>query len=86
MISLGDARGQFSETAPVISTWHGYKKLGNLVARHNSRCNILWCDGRVKAVDLGILASHKSNLPGANGFDVLSEFTVQARISHCDEI
>ena len=86
VISLGEARGQFSDTAPAISTWHGHKKLGNLVVRHNSRCNILWCDGHVKAVDLGILASHKSNLPGANGFDVLSEFTVQARISHCDEI
>ena len=78
VISLGEARGQFSDTAPAISTWHGYKKLGNLVARHNSRCNILWCDGHVKAVDLGVLASHKSNLPGAGGFDVLSEFTVQA--------
>ena len=86
MISLGKVLGLFSDTAPAISTWHGCKKLGNLVARHNSRCNILWCDGHVEAVDFGILTGHKSNLPGANGFDVLSEFTVQARISHCDEI
>jgi len=76
--SLGEQRGQFSDTAPPLTTWHGYKKLGNLVARHNGRCNILWCDGHVKSMTLDTVTGHKSNLPGTNGFDVLSYFTVQA--------
>ena len=76
--SLGEIRGQFSDTAPPISTWHGYQKLGNLVARHNGRCNVLYCDGHVKATPLDFIASQKSNLTDTNGYDVLSMFTVQA--------
>ncbi len=76
--SLGEQRGQFSDTAPPISTWHGSKKLGNLVARHNGKCNILWCDGHVKPMALEVVAGHQSNLPDTNGFNVLSYFTVQA--------
>jgi len=76
--SLGEQRGQFSDTAPPLSTWHGYQKLGNLVSRHNSRCNVLWCDGHVKAVRLDTLTGHPSNLTDTMGFNVLSAFTVQA--------
>ena len=76
--SLGEQRGQFSDTAPPLSTWHGYMKLGNLVARHNNRCNILWCDGHVKSMALDAVNGHKSNMTDTNGFNVLSYFTVQA--------
>ena len=76
--SLGEQRGQFSDTAPPISTWHGYQKLGNFVGRHNGRCNILWCDGHVKSMRLDTVAGHQSNLTDTMGFNVLSYFTVQA--------
>ncbi len=76
--SLGEQRGQFSDTAPAISTWHGYQKLGNLVARHTGRCNVLYCDGHVKATRLDTIAGQKSNLTDTQGFTVLSPFTVQA--------
>jgi len=80
--------GQFGDTAPPIepnanSSWHGAPKLGHLVARHSGFCNILWCDGHVKAVTMDYLDSRKSSLPDApapvapNG-GVLSLFTVQA--------
>ena len=76
--SLGEQRGQFSDTAPPLSTWHGSKKLGNLVARHNGRCNVLFCDGHVKATPLEYVTSRKTNATDTNGFDVLSMFTVQS--------
>ena len=78
VISLGEQRGQFSDTAPPLSTWHGYQKLGNLVGRHNGRCNILWCDGHVKPMRLDTITGHQSNLTDTMGFNVLSYFTVQA--------
>lgn len=78
VVSLGEPRGQFSDTAPALNTWHGYQKLGNLVDRHNGRCNVLYCDGHVKAVRLDTIAAQKSNLTDTNGFTVLSPFTVQA--------
>ena len=80
--------GQFGDAAPPIepnssSQWHGAPKLGHLVARHSGFCNVLWCDGHVKAVTVDYLFSHKSNLPdapapAAPGGGVLSLFTVQA--------
>ncbi|MGI4787880.1 MAG: DUF1559 domain-containing protein [Janthinobacterium lividum] len=76
--SLGEQRGQFSDTASAISMWHGYQKLGNLVGRHNGHCNVLWCDGHVKSVALDVIASHKSNLTDTNDNNVLSYFTVQS--------
>ncbi len=74
---------QFADSAPPVEQWHGYSKLGHLVARHTGFCNILWCDGHVKAVTTDYLNSHKSNLPDAPapvapGGGVLSLFTVQA--------
>lgn len=74
---------QFADSAPPVEQWHGYSKLGHLVARHTGFCNILWCDGHVKAVTIDYLNSHKSNLPDAPapvapGGGVLSLFTVQA--------
>ncbi len=78
VISLGEQAGQFSDTAPPLNTWHGYPKLGNLVARHSGKCNVLWCDGHVKSMDLGVMRGHQSNLPDTMGFNVLSYFTVQA--------
>ena len=77
-ISLGDPAGQFADTTPAIDTWHGMQKLGNLVARHSGLSNVLWCDGHVKAVTIGYLVSHKTNLTDTNGNDILSMFTVQA--------
>ncbi len=70
---------QFSDDAPPIdANWKGYQKFGNLVARHQGRCNVLWCDGHVKAVTLAYLRGDVSNLPDTNGHTVLSLFTVQA--------
>ena len=78
LVSLGEQPGQFSDTAPPLNTWHGYQKLGNLVGRHNGRCNTLFCDGHVKAMRIDYIANQKSNLTDTNGFTVLSMFTVQA--------
>lgn len=78
VISLGEPKGQFSDTAPALNTWHGYPKLGNLVARHTGRCNVLYCDGHVKAIRLDVLSTQKSNLTDTQGFTLLSPFTVQA--------
>ena len=78
VMSLGEQAGQFSDTAPALDTWHGYQKLGNLVARHTSRCNVLYCDGHVKAVRLDAIRAKVSNLTDTNGNTVLSPFTVQA--------
>ena len=76
--SLGEPTGQFSNTAPALNTWHSYPKLGNLVGRHTGRCNVLYCDGHVKAIRLDALSNQKSNLTDTNGNTVLSPFTVQA--------
>ncbi len=76
--SLGEPTGQFSDTAPALNTWHGYQKLGNLVARHNGRCNVLYCDGHVKSTRLDMVAGKVSNLTDTGGNKVLSPFTVQA--------
>ncbi len=78
VVSLGEQSSQFSDTAPPLNTWHGYPKLGNLVGRHTGRCNVLYCDGHVKAIRLDATRSQVSNLPGTNGNLVLSPFTVQA--------
>jgi len=78
VVSLGEPKGQFANTAPALNTWHGYPKLGNLVGRHTSRCNVLYCDGHVKAVRLDAILAQKSSLTDTNGNVVLSPFTVQA--------
>ena len=78
LASAGEGPGQFADTAPPLDTWHGYPKLGNLVARHNGQCNVLYCDGHVKATRLDYIDSQKSNLTDTNGYTVLSMFTVQA--------
>ena len=73
--------GQFSDTAPDIEMWHSSPKLGNFVARHQGRCDILWCDGHVKAVSLEGLSSQvtdatRAGLTGGN--KVLAPFTMEA--------
>ena len=68
----------FFYTTPEKEKWHGYPKLGNLVARHNGLLNVLWCDGHVKTVSLDYLTSKPSNIATTNGAVIYSPFTVEA--------
>ena len=76
--STQNISGQFSDTTPPMQTWHGMPMLGNLVARHQGRCNVLWCDGHVKAITLDYLNNAVSNATDTNGNRILSMLTVQA--------
>ena len=76
--STNGTSGQFADTTPPIETWHGMQKLGNFVARHQGRCNVLWCDGHVKAITMGYLNGEVSNATDTNGNRILSMLTVQA--------
>ena len=73
--------GQFANRSPGIENWNGIPKLGNLVARHQGKCDILWCDGHVKSVSLEGLDSNlttdtKAGLTG--GRRILTNFTIEA--------
>ena len=73
--------GQFANRSPGIENWNGYSKLGNLVARHQGKCDILWCDGHVKAVSLESLEAHQttdSQAGNTGGRRILANFTVEA--------
>ena len=73
--------GQFAYTAPVMETWHSYPKFGNLVARHQGKCDVLWCDGHVKPVSLEALSTQETDASRngqTSGLKVLAPFTVEA--------
>ena len=75
--------GQFAYDAPPIEKWHSIPKLGNFVARHQGKCDILWCDGHIKPVSLNALidpsqqtdASHNNQ---TGGLKVYQSFTIEA--------
>ncbi len=72
---------QFAFSSPGVETWHSHPKLGNLVARHSDKCDILWCDGHVKPVSLELLSTQETDASRngqTGGFKVLAPFTIEA--------
>ena len=76
--------GQFAYDAPPIEKWHSIPKLGNFVARHQGKCDILWCDGHVKPVSLDALIDDNTQKTDAykngqtGGLKVYQYFTIEA--------
>ena len=73
--------GQFAYSSPGVEVWNGVPKLGNFVARHQGRCDILFCDGHAKSVTLESLAAQQTDASKAGktmGNIVLAPFTVEA--------